>query len=119
LLIWFCVFQTSKVLPAFFSLAANLRVQDVSGDAQHISMLPIIDIVSCHAHSGLSTFVWSAITTLCFFNASPQSGGNISSEVIALVLYVSNVFVVVVVILMCHERGFSSVFFAIFRALCF
>jgi hypothetical protein len=24
-----------------------------------------------------------------------------------------------VVILMCHDRGFSSVFFAIFRALCF
>ncbi len=82
-------------------------------------MLPIIDIVSCNAILVLGTFVWSAITTLCFFNASPLSGGNISSEVVALVLCVSNVYVVVVVILMCHDRGFSSVFFAIFRALCF
>jgi hypothetical protein len=67
----------------------------------------------------LSTFVWSEITTLSLFNASPLSGGNISSEVVALVLCVSDVFVVVVVVVMCHDRGFSNVFLAIFRALCF
>ncbi len=49
----------------------------------------------------LSTFVWSAITTLCLFNASPLLGGNITSEVVVLVLCVSDVFVVVVVIVMC------------------
>lgn len=112
-------FRRQKYCLLLFSLAANLRVQDVSGDAQHISMLPIIDIVSVMHILVLSTFVWSAITTLCLFKASPLLGGTISSEVVALVLCVSDVFVVVVVIVICQERGFSSVFFAIFRALCF
>ncbi len=47
-----CVSDVKRIGLLLFSLAANLRVQDVSGDAQHISMLPIIDIVSCYAHSG-------------------------------------------------------------------